>query len=462
MSQTLDLGNIRGSKWYLGTEVQHESGKSRVTTSVGIANVGDLYLNTGTGAIYQCTEGGSNGSAEWEYKGNLVNDVAVNLNLTNAVEQGNEKAVTSDGVWSKLNELGLLTPPETADTFQYTLGDSTTPEGGIDVSDWIDDSGAATNNWILSPDASQNWHIDNGGTVGRGLTVALPQQADVGAHIAVFFRPSGQASTCADVTISNNVMVVGDATPETIGGVTLECTMSAFGWIVERHYAITAAPATTYTAKIIYSGANRKATGKTSFTETVTWTDTDDSARTKTLSTSYFRRLCGKAPFKGWTTSKTGNTVIYADGATVTLNPNQTLTLYPLYEATSVAVNLGMTSTFSFTIPAKGGDRTERHKNFVFKPTDAIPGFCGDKYKLEIYGYVYTGNHKYCEVGYSIGTGEDKRIAYTDGLTASNATVTIEKEGSSNLTFNFYGFAKDGTAAVTASFKAYVKSMTIW
>lgn len=71
----LDLGNVHGSRWHLGTEVVHPSGTSRATLDMGVVHVGDLYLNTDTWNIYQCTAVGTQGSADWTFVGCLASSV---------------------------------------------------------------------------------------------------------------------------------------------------------------------------------------------------------------------------------------------------------------------------------------------------------------------------------------------------------------------------------------------------
>ncbi len=62
-----------GSKWYNGTGVTGTDTTGTVFTGSGVssARVGDMYLNTSTGAVYECTTAGAASAAKWAYKGSI-------------------------------------------------------------------------------------------------------------------------------------------------------------------------------------------------------------------------------------------------------------------------------------------------------------------------------------------------------------------------------------------------------
>ena len=62
-----------GSKWYNGTGVTGTSTTGTVFSGSGVssARVGDMYLNTSTGAVYECTTAGAASAAKWAYKGSI-------------------------------------------------------------------------------------------------------------------------------------------------------------------------------------------------------------------------------------------------------------------------------------------------------------------------------------------------------------------------------------------------------
>lgn len=65
--------NMGGSHWYTGTAI---SGTSSTTGAYSYSacpqvKVGDCYLNTTYGYVYQCTTAGSGTGAKWTYKGSI-------------------------------------------------------------------------------------------------------------------------------------------------------------------------------------------------------------------------------------------------------------------------------------------------------------------------------------------------------------------------------------------------------
>jgi len=58
-----------GNRWYTGTGVTGTSAAGAVFSGSGVENAaeGDMYLNSSSYRIYQCTEGGAPESAKWAY-----------------------------------------------------------------------------------------------------------------------------------------------------------------------------------------------------------------------------------------------------------------------------------------------------------------------------------------------------------------------------------------------------------
>lgn len=63
----------RGSNWYQGTAITGTSTTETVFSGSGIATalVNDKYLNTSTGAVYNCTIAGAASAAKWVYIGSI-------------------------------------------------------------------------------------------------------------------------------------------------------------------------------------------------------------------------------------------------------------------------------------------------------------------------------------------------------------------------------------------------------
>lgn len=73
-----DTGGIgpagtRGSRWNTGTAVTGTSTTATIFSGTGITDalVGDMYLNTATGRVYQCTVAGAASTAKWVYAGSI-------------------------------------------------------------------------------------------------------------------------------------------------------------------------------------------------------------------------------------------------------------------------------------------------------------------------------------------------------------------------------------------------------
>lgn len=69
----------RGSNWYQGTTITGTSTTAAVFSNSGIAAalVNDKYLNTSTGAVYNCTVAGAASAAKWVYIGSIKGPTGV-------------------------------------------------------------------------------------------------------------------------------------------------------------------------------------------------------------------------------------------------------------------------------------------------------------------------------------------------------------------------------------------------
>lgn len=383
-------------------------------------------------------------------------------NVSNVVEQDNWNPVSSGGVWDKLAELGLVDerPPQAEGTpasevLSYSLGDSPAPEE-------IDSAAGVGGTWTLTPREGQEWHVDNGGTAANALTVALPDGASIGSRVTVFFRPDNSLSECADVTVSaGGVLIGGDETPETVGGVVVEATMSKFGWIVLRHYVAGDPSIGTNSYRIVYSGANRASTESVSYTSVVSWSD-GAATKSATLRTDVFRSLYGIAPFAGWATSPTGTTAAYADGATVSLGDGQTLTLYPLYSATDRAVNLGKTTDGQISTAAGASSKTESVGSYTFNPASYVSGFAGEAYSIKLYGTISSENNHTSRVEYKVDAGSWATLCErTAAGSSASDTKAVQLSGTGSHTIQFRVFQDSGTQACKSTYRCYVSAITV-
>ena len=62
--------------WYTGTAITGTNTTPHIVSDSGIANaiIGDMYLNTSTNYVYQCTYGGTPSQALWKYVGDIEGD----------------------------------------------------------------------------------------------------------------------------------------------------------------------------------------------------------------------------------------------------------------------------------------------------------------------------------------------------------------------------------------------------
>lgn len=64
---------VRGSRWTVGTAITGTSTTGTVFSSSGITDAlaGDMYMNSSTYNVYECTTGGAASVAKWTYIGNI-------------------------------------------------------------------------------------------------------------------------------------------------------------------------------------------------------------------------------------------------------------------------------------------------------------------------------------------------------------------------------------------------------
>lgn len=77
--------NMSGGHWYNGTAMSG-TGSSNSYSGCPLVKLGDMYLNTSNGYVYECTTAGSGTDAKWTYKGSIKG-----ANGTNGVNGSNGK-----------------------------------------------------------------------------------------------------------------------------------------------------------------------------------------------------------------------------------------------------------------------------------------------------------------------------------------------------------------------------------
>lgn len=101
-----------GSKWYNGTKVTGTATTGTVFTDSGItsARVGDMYLNTSTGAVYECTTAGAASAAKWAYKGSIKGATGAQGAKGETGPQGPQGEKGDTGVQGPKGETGATGP----------------------------------------------------------------------------------------------------------------------------------------------------------------------------------------------------------------------------------------------------------------------------------------------------------------------------------------------------------------
>lgn len=76
----------RGSQMYWGTAITGTSTTATIFSSSGVSSalVNDMYLNTSTWNVYQCTVAGAASAAKWVYKGNIKGATGSSASVTKA------------------------------------------------------------------------------------------------------------------------------------------------------------------------------------------------------------------------------------------------------------------------------------------------------------------------------------------------------------------------------------------
>ena len=97
---------VRGSRWYSGTAMTGTSTTGTVFSTSGITDalVNDMYINTSTGNIYQCTTSGAAAAAQWKYvgcikgaQGNTGTAATISVGDVETGNAGTEVQITNSG-----------------------------------------------------------------------------------------------------------------------------------------------------------------------------------------------------------------------------------------------------------------------------------------------------------------------------------------------------------------------------
>ena len=132
-----------GGRWYSGTGITGTSTTATVFSGSGVSSavVGDMYLNTSTDNVYQCTTAGNASTAKWKYVGNIKGSTgSQGRSVTSVVTEYYRKL--SGGSAPTSSTTGSTTIPDYVDgCTYYTRTITNFDSGNPDKSEWVANSG---------------------------------------------------------------------------------------------------------------------------------------------------------------------------------------------------------------------------------------------------------------------------------------------------------------------------------
>ena len=129
--------NMNGSKWYTGTAMSGTTSTENNYNYTGcpIVKVGDMYLNTSYGYVYECTTAGSGASAKWTYRGCIKGAQGATGNTGAKGDKGERGAVgtiviAASNSTTKSKSAADYVCDGTADQSEITSALAALPSGG--------------------------------------------------------------------------------------------------------------------------------------------------------------------------------------------------------------------------------------------------------------------------------------------------------------------------------------------
>ena len=105
----LCIGNNVGVVWHNGTAITGNSEEpTAYETGIELALINDRYINTETGNVFICTEGGNESTAKWKYVQSLKGPKGEPGSPGEKGEKGDPGQKGADAVINKLNKVDAL------------------------------------------------------------------------------------------------------------------------------------------------------------------------------------------------------------------------------------------------------------------------------------------------------------------------------------------------------------------
>ena len=216
--------NGTSATWYTGTKITGTSTTATVFSSSGItaAKVGDMYLNTSTSNVYQCTVAGAASAAKWKYVGNIKGTTG---DTGNSVQWYTGTAITGTSTTAAIFSGSGITAAVVGDMYLNTDTGNTyrcTVAGAASAAKWAYVSnikGATGDTGPAGADAITMSITSSGGTIFKNTAVSTT----LTAHVYV----AGAEVTGNDLTALGTIRWYkdGSTTPLSTTGATL--TISA-------------------------------------------------------------------------------------------------------------------------------------------------------------------------------------------------------------------------------------------
>ena len=351
--------------------------------------------------------------------------------LDNEPVEGSENLVMSGGVGSAI---------------QTAIG----ARGSDDGTDWKLVSVGSTLLYDVEPNTRVRFAATADASV---LTLKFPDSAADGQTFRCFAAAKSSATNVTVTIDSENVpILITGARTTASKSIAVQATYVDHKW-----YVLVFSLATWYdpqnsTCRVVYPGANKAATtGKT-------YTETKAAGIGFALSKSYFRSLYG-ATFKNWNTKADGTGSTYTDGQNVTLQENQTLTLYPQYNAGSKSVAVGYTTDHSITTSGGGSSKTETF-SVSFTPASYVSGYKESTIQIQIHGSISSGNDHVSRVSYRVGTsGSWTTLCSQSGCNTGSGTKTLTIPGNKATTIQFQVYQEPGSKQCKSTYRAYISKV---
>ena len=194
-----------GGKWYSGTGITGTSTTAQIFSGSGVASavVGDMYLNTSTSNVYQCTTAGNSSTAKWKYVNNIQGNSGVSVVSTRELYYlttgtAPDKPIPSTTIYTdnRINAWTSMVPEYVANgnyyiTLETTLSDNTKTWSDVVLDKALTDSNyninalnVRTKNFFKGTDNTYDGWFVSGRSTNEGLNTSNAETYYYNARLA--------------------------------------------------------------------------------------------------------------------------------------------------------------------------------------------------------------------------------------------------------------------------------------